>query len=91
MFFTNIFSFRTRKSICEHAYAATRRDLLAGYDKIAPKLERHGLTLRRDVLEDASRTMWDGLDKRRPRPATPVADRLGSALDRVEEMIDRDA
>ena len=87
MFFTNIFSFRTRKSICEHAYAATRRDLLAGYDEIAPKLARHGLRLRRDVLEDGTRTMWSGLEPPRGRRGSDVARRLDRALDRVEERL----
>ena len=38
MFFTNIFSFSERRAVCEHAYDAVRRDLLARYDELAPKL-----------------------------------------------------
>ncbi len=61
MFFTNIFGFAERRSVAEHAYRATRRDLLARYDELAPVLARHGLTLRRDVLEDAARDLWRGV------------------------------
>ena len=39
--------------------------LLARYDELAPKMARHGITLRRDVREQ-SRKLWDGV-------ALPVA------------------
>ncbi|HEY0515020.1 MAG TPA: patatin-like phospholipase family protein, partial [Thermoanaerobaculia bacterium] len=60
MFFTNIFSFSERRAVCEHAYHAVRRDLLARYGELAPLFARHGLTLRRDILEEA-RSLWDGV------------------------------
>jgi NTE family protein len=61
MFFTNIFGFAERLAVCEYAYKATRRDLLARYDELAPVLARHGVTLRRDVLEDETRDVWEGV------------------------------
>jgi predicted acylesterase/phospholipase RssA len=61
MFFTNIFGFAERLAVCEYAYKATRRDLLARYDELAPVLARHGVTLRRDVLADATRDLWEGV------------------------------
>lgn len=61
MFFTNIFGFADRVAVCEHAYRSTRRYLLSRYDDLAPVLARHGVTLRRDVLEDASRDLWQGV------------------------------
>src|SRR4029078_9664826 len=36
MFFTNIFGFTERRAVCEHAYQATRKNLLARYDELAP-------------------------------------------------------
>jgi predicted acylesterase/phospholipase RssA len=61
MFFTNIFGFADRRAVCEHAYRATRRELLARFDELAPVFERHGLELRRDVLEDPARRLWAGV------------------------------
>ncbi|HEX9668047.1 MAG TPA: patatin-like phospholipase family protein [Thermoanaerobaculia bacterium] len=98
MFFTNIFGFAERRLVAEHAYQATRRDLLARYDELAPTLARHGVTLRRDVLEDAERDLWQGvgLEAGAKRKAggrgrrRPVAvHRLDEALRRLEELLER--
>ncbi|HMA44891.1 MAG TPA: hypothetical protein VKO86_12770, partial [Gemmatimonadales bacterium] len=43
------------------AYAATRRDLRRRRATIGPALERHGLRLRDDVLDDESRDLWSGV------------------------------
>ncbi len=58
LFFSNIFSFKNRYDVCEHAYQATRRHLRERADDIAPMLARHGLTLRMDVLNDESRSLY---------------------------------
>ena len=91
MFFTNIFTFSSRKAVCEHAYEATRRDLLARFDELAPLFARHGLTLRRDVLEDSRRSMWRGVglaeEPRRGGHAGRTLDRLSADLDRLEALI----
>jgi len=101
MFFTNIFGFAERLAVCEYAYKATRRDLLARYDELAPVLARHGVTLRRDILEDATRDLWEGVGlgtvvkktKGRlvaePRePAQATVRRLDDALSRLERLVD---
>jgi predicted acylesterase/phospholipase RssA len=95
MFFTNIFSFSERRAVCEHAYHAVRRDLLARFDELAPLFARHGLTLRRDVLEE-TRSLWDGVyqDRSRRLPAASgnqVARRLDDALSRLERLLEGDA
>ena len=101
MFFTNIFSFSERQAVCEHAYKAVRRDLLARYDTLAPLFARHGLTLRKDVLEE-ERSLWDQVFRERPRelaaaPAVPgisghaVTRRLDDALSRLERLLDNAA
>jgi NTE family protein len=94
MFFTNIFSFSERRAVCEHAYHAIRRDLLVRYDELAPLFARHGLTLRRDVLEE-TRSLWDGVYQDRPRKlptgaGNPVARRLDEALSRLERLLESD-
>jgi hypothetical protein len=68
LFFSNIFSFKNRHDVCEHAYQATRRHLLNRADEIGPMLARHGLTLRMDVLEDESRSLYGATPT--PLPST---------------------
>jgi hypothetical protein len=91
MFFTNIFTFSSRKAVCEHAYEATRRDLLARYDELEPIFEGHGLRLRRDVLEDTRRSLWRGVGLpgtgRRHAGTKHTLDRLSADLDRLEALI----
>jgi NTE family protein len=91
MFFTNIFGFAERRAVCEYAYAATRRDLLERYDQLAPVFARHGITLRRDVLEE-KRDLWQQvkLDRDRVKVATspnPTVRRLDDALNRLERLL----
>ncbi len=61
LFFSNVFSFQSRRMVCEHAYQMTRRDLLERADELEPKLARYGITLRRDRLEDEQRTISTSL------------------------------
>ena len=63
MFFSNILSLGDRHRVCELAYAATRADLLRRADELGPLLARFGITLRRDILEDETRTLWGSLGK----------------------------
>jgi NTE family protein len=83
MFFTNIFSFANRRRVCELAYVSTRRHLLERFAELEPVLARHGLTLRRDVLEDDSRTVWGGSGLTAADMA-PVMAELGRALEDLE-------
>jgi NTE family protein len=61
MFFTNIFGFAERRAVVEHAYHATLRTLRERRHELAPILARHGVHLRDEVLDDARRSLWDGL------------------------------
>jgi NTE family protein len=104
MFFTNIFGFSKRRAVCEHAYESTRQNLLARYDHLAPTFARHGLTLRKDVLEDATRNLWDGVglprseeeakrkvhreSKRAKASGHATVRQLDDALVRLERMMD---
>jgi NTE family protein len=85
LFFSNIFSFANRRGVCEHAYASTRRYLLRDFERLSPLLARHGLTLRRDVLE-SPRTLYPDTSADPPdvaREAGDVLQRLESALRRI--------
>jgi NTE family protein len=91
MFFTNIFGFSERRAVCEYAYEATRRDLLARFDELAPVFARHGVTLRRDVLEE-KRNLWEqvDLDRERIRVAhspNAMVRRFDDVLGRLERLL----
>ena len=58
MFFSNVFSFSSRRAIAELAYAATRRDLLRRADELEPVLARHGIRIRREVLARDEHDIW---------------------------------
>ncbi|MCP3964523.1 MAG: patatin family protein [bacterium] len=60
-FFSNIFSFASRQAVCEHAFEATRKSLLARCDQVGPMLERHGLRLNTDFLHDTTRDVWESV------------------------------
>lgn len=55
MFFSNVFSFAKRRTVCEHAYQATRRDLLAHRKQLEAILNRHGLGLNVKLLRQDRR------------------------------------
>lgn len=88
MFFTNIFSFTSRRQVLEHAYDSMRTQLLERREEIEPALERHGIRLRVDVLLDRSRTVWTEIGMPSdPRQREAVTDRLNGQLDRLERLL----
>jgi NTE family protein len=86
MFFKNVFRYADRERLAEHAYRRTRRDLLAQADGLESMLGRHGISLRRDVLADSSRTFASAVHERRRR-SQPVTGTLHRALDRLESSL----
>ncbi len=84
IFFTNIFSYSTRARLCEHAYDRTRHDLLRRRHELEPVLARHGVRLRLDLLQDATRRI--GLQPRR-RGALPAIWRLPTAAAELRETL----
>lgn len=76
MFFVNVFSFSERKTVIEHAYASTIRQLADRRDEIEPILSRHGIHLRDEVLDRPTHDLWESvaLGRRQRRS------RLGRAL-----------
>ena len=73
IFFTNIFSYATRRQVCEHAYQRTRADLRARAAALAPILARHGMALRGAVLADPARRLDLDLRPRTGRGALHAA------------------
>ncbi len=93
MFFNNIFSWASRRDVCEHAYRATRRDLRARRDELEPIFARHGVRLNHEVLDDRDRDLWvhvglahDGRKLVAP-PRPPVTEELDRLLDRLDAAL----
>lgn len=93
MFFTNIFSFASRRELCEYAYRATLRDLLKRYDVLGPVFAKHGIRLRKEVLLDKRRDLWEGVGllggTRRDTVdgRLPLTGALDRALSRLEHYV----
>jgi predicted acylesterase/phospholipase RssA len=83
MFFTNIFSFSSRRAVAQHAYDATRAELRRRQAELEPIFARHGIGLRRDVLAETERDMWDHVST---PSASPLA-RLGGLLDSLDDIL----
>jgi hypothetical protein len=86
LFFSNIFSFRSRRRVCELAYDATRRNLRARRKTLAPMLAAYGITLREDVL-DAEQDIWNSVGLGQFGERDPVTSEFASALDDLEVAV----
>lgn len=86
MFFTNAFSYGARAEVCDFAYTATLADLRERHDELAPLLARHGLTLRRDILDDPTHRLDHSL-RGSARRITEATERLRRTLDDVDAAI----
>lgn len=84
MFFTNVFSYASRRRLSEHAYRNTRAELLARYEELTPILARHGLAIDRDVLLDGERSLGRRNIVRRSR-----AKALGRAVLDLDQTLER--
>lgn len=87
VFFTNIFSYASRKALCEHAYQATRKDLLSHRDELGRVLKKRGMSLNMDMLLDESRTLEKSIGAGQSSHAT-VARNLSSVLDDLDDLLD---
>jgi NTE family protein len=88
MFFTNEFSFASRRQLAEHAYAKTLSDFRMHRVRIGEMLARHGLSLNQRVLADDTRTIWSGL-KQKPTRRTPATARLSRTLEDLAAQLKR--
>lgn len=82
MFFTNVFSYADRKSLCEHAYQCTRADLRAQAPILADRLARFGLHLNLHKLEDPHRQFTADLPHK--TSSNVLTHQLNTTLDRLE-------
>ena len=92
MFFTNVFSFASRRRVCEHAYQTTRHDLLARQDKLEPLLARYGITMRRDILADQSLHFDSNLNvsswvSTQAKLQNKITNQLSDTLDDLQEWL----
>jgi predicted acylesterase/phospholipase RssA len=87
IFFTNIFSYSSRRALCEHAYQATRQDLLRRHQILYPILEERGMSLNMDLLQDQQRTLDQSIGEGQSSHAT-VARSLSSVLNDLDELLD---
>ena len=85
MFFTNIFSYSSRKRVCENAFRSTLADLRRRRDVLGPMLQRHGLRLRDEVIDHPDRSIAFGMDK--PRRRSEVTAQLHRALEDIGELV----
>lgn len=85
MFFTNIFSYSSRRRVCQHAFRATLADLRRQRAVLGPLLARHGLRLRTEVIDQHHRSVAQGIGK--PPRRTAVTARLDRALEDLEQLV----
>ncbi|MET0661107.1 MAG: patatin-like phospholipase family protein [Steroidobacteraceae bacterium] len=86
MFFVNIFRFKERCRLAEHAYQCTRRDLRAQAGRLAPLLQRHGVTLRHERLADIRRHFVSSIGA---ATKTKVMGKLNHTLDHLSAWLDQ--
>ena len=94
-FFSNIFSFASRRAVCENAFNQTRLSLLAQRKTLEPMLARHGLQLDLDFLHDEKRDVWQsvGLPEfssnghhEPPADGQDLTEDIEALLERVEKL-----
>ncbi len=85
MFFTNVFSYASRRHLSEHAYQKTRADLRRRVDELEPIFARHGISIDRDVLADKTRVLTRPLRGLRGFRASE----FGHAIHQLEQSLDQ--
>ncbi|MBH9552392.1 patatin-like phospholipase family protein [Inhella gelatinilytica] len=89
LFLANTFSYRHRRELAEHAYQATRADLLHRAPKLAPVLARHGLTLQVDRLMDPTQVLVRVWDTPSHTPTERALLQLDQVLNLLESRIEQ--
>ena len=83
IFFTSIFSYASRRRVCEHAYERTRLDLVKRAGELEPLFARHGIRMRWDVLHDPERRL-----NMRRRPLGSLGQLKVTARDLRDTLVD---
>ncbi|MBM3391983.1 MAG: patatin family protein [Betaproteobacteria bacterium] len=91
MFFTNMFSYSSRRHLCEHAYQKTRTELYRRRHELGPILARHGIRIRLDLLKEKRSLIHHDVGGRAEPEDTLLAasHRLGDALDELKDLLKR--
>jgi hypothetical protein len=85
-FFTNPFSYASRRRLCEHAYQRTREELWNRRHDLSEKLDKHGYRLNLDVLRDGTLRLGQKVTRRPARAGSIVSkfDQLEDSLNELE-------
>lgn len=83
LYMANTFSYRQRRELAEHAYQQTRSMLRTRYTTLMGKLQPHGITLNRTVLDDTTRTLLPPAHAQKASTS-----RLTDAIDRLQDSVD---
>ena len=84
IFMANTFSYTQRRHLVEHAYKATRAALRHQAATLGPKLARHGLALRADVLAEPDKRLLAPLGE---TPLEQSLRSLRSSLSQLEARV----
>jgi NTE family protein len=79
LYLANTFSYGRRRQLAEHAYQQTRSMLRSRRTSLSAKLQRHGIGLNAEVLDDPRRHLVA-----LPKPPT----RIGRAIASLQEVVD---
>ena len=86
MFFTNIFSYSSRKRLCEHAYQKTRAELWQRRHELAPVLGRHGVRLNLDLVRDPGLSLVRSQSRPAARHGTAAMRAAASLADCLDDL-----
>jgi hypothetical protein len=91
MFFTNMFSYASRRQLCEHAYQKTRTELYRRRHELGPILAKHGIRIRLGLLKEKRSLIHHDIGDHAEREDTLLAasHRLGDSLDELEHWLRR--
>ncbi|HQA27566.1 MAG TPA: patatin-like phospholipase family protein, partial [Candidatus Competibacteraceae bacterium] len=89
MFFTNVFSYRDRRRLCEHAYQRTRIDLYRRRHELKPILERHGLDLDLGTLKDHRRSLVSANRQRAGVSLNKTTKALDASLEELQGWLEK--
>jgi hypothetical protein len=86
-----MFSYASRRRLCEHAFQKTRTELYRRRHELGPILARHGIRLRLDALKERRSLVHHDVAGRAEKEDTLLAagHRLGDSLDELERWLRR--
>lgn len=86
MFFTNMFSYSSRRRLCEHAYQKTRAEILKRRHELQPMLARHGIELNLAALRDKRKTLGGAVGKARRTLLAPLSTTTAQLAETIDDL-----